>query len=56
LEDELQWPDAEKRQQLAAVFSGMFNGCIGVADVKEYQVVKVLDPVEERRSWSGKKC
>jgi len=26
-----------------------------VADVKEYQVVKYLDPVKERRSWSGKK-
>ena len=49
LEDELQW--ADKRQQLAAVFSG----CIGVADVKEYQVVKYLDAVKERRSWSGKK-
>jgi len=33
----------------------MFSGCIGVADVKEYQVVKNLDPVKERRSWSGKK-
>jgi hypothetical protein len=55
LEDELQWPDAEKRQELGAVFPGMFNGCIGVSDVKEYQVVKYLDTVKERRSWSGKK-
>jgi len=55
LEDELQWPDAEKRQQLAAVLPGMFHGCIGVADVKEYLVAKYLDPVMERRSWSGKK-
>jgi len=54
-EDELQWPDAEKRQELGAVFPGMFNGCIGVSDVKEYQVVKYLDTVKERRSWSGKK-
>jgi hypothetical protein len=36
LEDELQWPDAEKRQQSATVFPGMFIGCIGVAEVKEY--------------------
>jgi len=49
LEDELQWPDAEKRQQLAAVLPGMFHGCIGVADVKEYLVAKYLDPVKERR-------
>jgi len=53
LEDELQWPDAEKRQELGAVFPGMINGCIGVSDVKEYQVLKDLDTVKERRSWSG---
>jgi hypothetical protein len=35
LEDELQWPDAEKRQELGAVFPVMFNGCIGWSDVKE---------------------
>jgi hypothetical protein len=33
----------------------MFNGCIGVSDVKEYQVVKYLDTVKERRSWSSDK-
>jgi len=55
LEDELQWPDVEKRQKLAAVFPGMFSGCISVVDVKEYQAVKYLDTVKERRSWSGKK-
>ena len=53
LENELQWPDAEKRQELGAVFPGMINGCIGVSDVKEYQVLKDLDTVKERRSWSG---
>jgi hypothetical protein len=46
-------PDTERRQQLATLFPGM--SCNGVADVKEYQVVKYLDPVKERRSWSGKK-
>ena len=55
LDDQLQWPDADKRQELASVFPGMFHGCVGIADVKEYQVVKYLDPVKERRSWSGKK-
>ena len=29
--------------------------CNGMSDVKEYQVVKYLDTVKERRSWSGKK-
>jgi hypothetical protein len=33
----------------------MFKGCVGVADVKEYHVVKYLDPVKERIIWSGKK-
>jgi len=54
LDDEL-WPDAETRQQLSAVFPGIFNGCTSVADVKEYQVAQCLDPVKERRSWGEKK-
>jgi len=55
LDDEMKWPDEERRQELANVYPGIFNGCIGVADVKEYQVVKFKDPIKERRSWSGKK-
>ncbi len=55
LDDELQWPVAARRQELANVFPGMFHGCVGVADVKEYQVVKYLDTVKEGRSWSGEK-
>jgi len=47
------WRVWKMRQQLATVLPGMFSGCIGVADVKEYQVVKYLDTVKERRSWSG---
>jgi hypothetical protein len=37
------WPDAEKRQQLGSV---LFNGCVGVADENEYQVVQCIDPVK----------
>jgi hypothetical protein len=55
LDDQLQRPDMEKRQELASVFPGIFHGCVGVANVKEYQVVKFLDPIKERRRWSGKK-
>jgi len=40
---------------LANVYPGIFNGCIGVADVKEYELVKFKDPVKKKRSWSGKK-
>jgi hypothetical protein len=55
LEDELQWPDAEKRQELAVVLPGMFHGCIGVADVKESQVVKYLDPIKEKNVGVGRR-
>jgi hypothetical protein len=55
LDDQLQWPNEQHRAELANVFQGIFNGCIGVNDVKEYQVVKFQDPVKERHSWSGKK-
>jgi hypothetical protein len=55
LDDELKWPNEQCKQELANVYPGIFNGCIGVGDVKEYQVVKYKDPMKERRSWSGKK-
>ncbi len=35
LDNELQWPDAARRQEIANVFRGMLYGCVGVADVKE---------------------
>jgi hypothetical protein len=55
LDDHLQWPSEQRREELANQFTGIFHGCIGIADVKEYQIVKLKDPVKERRSWSGKK-
>ena len=55
LDDEIKWPDAERRQELAHVYQGIFKGCVGIADVKEFQVVKYKDTDKERRSWSGKK-
>ena len=55
LDDELQWPGADRRAELANVYPGIFHGCIGVGDVKEFQVVKFQDPVKERHSFSGKK-
>jgi hypothetical protein len=39
---------------LAAVFPSILSGCIGVGDVKEYDIKKPNDLVEEIRSWSGK--
>jgi hypothetical protein len=55
LDNEIQWPDGRRQQELACVYQGIFKGCVGIADVKEFQVVKYEDANKERRSWSGKK-
>jgi hypothetical protein len=55
LDDQIQWPDENHRRELANVFPGIFHGCIGVGDVKEYQIEKPKDRIKEKRSWSGKK-
>ena len=55
LEDELKWLDEEERVLLAVAYEGGFRGCIGIGDVKEFQIKKYKDCVKERRSWSGKK-
>jgi hypothetical protein len=49
LKDERKWPDIEKKQELGAVFPGLFYCCVSAEEVKEYQVVRYLDPVKERR-------
>jgi hypothetical protein len=36
------------------VYPGIFNGCIGVGDVKEYQVVKYKDEGEAFVEWEKK--
>jgi hypothetical protein len=40
LDGELQWSDEQQRRELGGVFQGIFHGCIGISDVKEFQVVK----------------
>jgi hypothetical protein len=55
LDEHLRWPDDNRRRELAAVFPGILSGCIGVGDVKEYEIEKPKDPVKEKISWSGKK-
>jgi len=55
LDDQLQWPDRIRRRELANVFQGVMKGCIGIADVKEYQIEKPTDKIKERESFSGKK-
>jgi hypothetical protein len=29
--------------------------CIGIGDVKQFQIKKTKEPTKERQSWSGKK-
>jgi hypothetical protein len=43
LDDELQWHGVGCRAELAQVYPGIFHGCVGVGDLKEYQVVKFQD-------------
>jgi hypothetical protein len=55
LDDHLQWPNADRHQEFARTFPGILRGCIGVGDVKEFQIEKPKDSMKERQSWSGKK-
>jgi hypothetical protein len=50
LDDQIQWPDENRRRELGIVFPGIFRGCIGIGDVKEYQIEKSKDLVKEKRS------
>jgi hypothetical protein len=55
LDDELQWPNKNHRRELANTYSGIFQGCIGIEVVKEFEIEKPIDRVKEKQSWSGKK-
>ncbi len=55
LDDYLQWPDENWRQELSHIFPRILRGCIGIGDVKEFQIEKPKDTMKERQSWSGKK-
>ncbi len=51
----MRWPEDNCRRELAVVFPGILSGCIGVGDIKEYEIEKPKDPVKEKISWSGEK-
>jgi hypothetical protein len=55
LNDELQWPDVNQQRELANTYNGIFQGCIGISDVKKFEVEKPADHVMERRTFSGMK-
>jgi hypothetical protein len=50
LDEHLTWPDDNHRRELALVYTGILRGCIGVGDVKEYEIEKPKDSVKEKRS------
>lgn len=55
LEDQVAWPDAARRAELASVHTGIFSGMVGIFDVREHECKKYKDPEKERKTWSGKK-
>ncbi len=56
LANEVEWPDAAERQQLAAQSAGIFKGCIGLLDCTEHTVERPKkDKTLERLRYSGKK-
>ena len=57
LENQLQWPTAEDRRAIVNSNRGeiIFQNCIGIADVKEYQIAKPMDSRKEQKTWSGKR-
>ncbi len=53
LDDHLKWLDKDHWWELASnYYPGIFQGCIGVGDIKELKVEKTKDPVKERRMRS----
>ena len=38
LDNEIQWPHANRQQELACVYQGILKGCVGIADVKNVKL------------------
>jgi hypothetical protein len=55
LDEHLSWPDENHRHELDVTFSWHLSGCIGVCDVKEYEIEKPKDCTLEKSSWRGGK-
>jgi hypothetical protein len=47
LDGHMQWPNEQHREESANQYTGIFHGCIGVAEFK--------DPIKECLLWSDKK-
>jgi hypothetical protein len=55
LEDELVWPHEGERAQLAVAYEGIFHGCIGIGDVKEFQIKNIKIALRREGRGVGKK-
>ena len=54
LDDQLKWPDAVRRAELAAIHQGIFKDMIGICDIKEHQIQKSKNARKENLSLSTK--
>lgn len=55
LEDQIAWPDHNRRAALALIHPGIFRNLIGVMDIKEHECDKPKNADKERSTFSGKK-
>ena len=55
LEDQVAWPNAFRRAELALVHDGIFRGMVGIFDIKEHECRKYKNNEKERMSYSAKK-
>jgi hypothetical protein len=54
LDDQLQWPNAARRAELAGIHEGVFSNMIGILDIKEHRINKPKDRRKENLSYSAK--
>jgi len=54
LDNELQWPSVEERNEMAHETVGIMEGCIGIIDCTEHRINRPVDSSAERRTFSGK--
>ena len=54
LKDEIQWPNAAERLDLASTYKGIFKDVVGIFDCTEWVIAKPGEENHEKRTYSGK--
>ena len=54
LADQLKWPTEERRATFAQIHTGTFRNMIGIIDIREHEIEKSMNLINERMSWSTK--